>query len=183
MDPQAKGYFQHPEDDGGPYIPDLIRGVPLPTVSKTISILTEILTAQLRKEPPGGMVVIQELKAAFKEKGLRCWQFSFGESNVPYVMECAEECTLGVSNFLHDEGQDKISSVQFGLEAGSISDPRHCKLALSAQGFDDPLANEALIAALARYFQWIDNDLVKQIGQLSNNHLTEQLLCSKLLSR
>jgi len=145
--------------------------------------MAAILATRLREEPLGGLVAIQELIAAKPEQGLRCWQFSFGNSNDPYVMECAEECTVGVSNFLHDESRNKISSVEFGLEPGSISDPQKCKLALSAQGFDEPLADEALVVALAKYFQWIDEDLANKIGQISNNHLTEQLLCSKLLSR
>lgn len=193
MHPQDSGYFQHPEDDDAPHIPDLIRGVPVQTLSETVTLVAEILAGMLNVETPGGTVVIHELVAAEKEKGLRCWQFSFGQSDDQHVMECAEECTYGVSNFLHNEAQDKISSVQFSdkpadseqevdLDPGTIADPFRCKLALSAQGFADPKANEALVVALARYFQWIDADLEKKIIKLSNNQITNQLLSLKFFS-
>lgn len=191
MDPQSEGYFQHPEDDDAPHTPDLVRGVPVQTVAKTIVMVAEVLAGLLDVEMPGGMVVIHELAAAEKEKGLRCWQFSFGQGNEQRVVECAEECTYGVSNFLHTQSKDKISSVQFisepkspegqptPLDPGTIADHYKCKLALSAQGFDDPLENEALVVALARYLQWIDDDLEKQISQLSGNQITNDLLSLK----
>lgn len=181
MNDQQRGLFQHPEDDDGPRTLDLIRGVPVQTLSKTINMIAEVLAAELGIETPGGMVVIHELVAAEPENGLRCWQFQFGKDTDHQIMECAEECTQGVSNFLIDEGSE-LSSVQFGFDPGSIADHQGCKLALSAQGFKDSTANESLIVGLARVFQWIDDQLVTRINQLSNNKHTEQLLSSKFLS-
>ena len=182
MNDRHRGLFQHPEDDQGPGIPELIREVPVQTVSKIITMTAEILAGQLGIKTPGGSVVIHEIVSADKQKGLRCWQFSFGTSpdrHDRHIIDCSEDCVTNVSNFL--DGDTRISSVQFGLEPGTISDPVKCKLAIAAQGFE-PFGNEALVVAVARYFQWIDDQFVKTISEISKNKLTEQLLCSKFLS-
>lgn len=180
MDERKRGLFQHPEDDQGPRTPKLIRGIPVPTVIAAITMMTEVLAAELEIQIPGGMVMVHELVPAQPQGNLRCWQFQFGKDDGHQIMECSEDCVATISNFL--DGDGKISSVQFGLEPGAISDPAKCKLVLAAQGFDDPRANESLVLALASYFQWIEQELVDQIARLSGNHLTEKLLSSKFLS-